>query len=152
METNQKLNENIATKNDEELSTFNERQNKRTPIQNALTRRLDEAIGKAFLVVDGKTETVQDPNDSSQTIPRAVYHVRVISDRVRLSLGTILTVKIKGKKCILSKDDERKMLLGVSHKVVAFDGLSHWVFNGNEGLSATDIRILDIKPEAAMKL
>ena len=82
-----KMSSNV-TKQGEVLSTFNESSSKRTPIQSALTRPLVEAIGKCFLLLSGTTEEVQDPNDESKTIPRAVYAVSY----THLTLPTILLV------------------------------------------------------------
>lgn len=145
--------EKLITKNGEELTTFNESTSKRTPIQTALTLPLVSAVGKCFLLISGNTEEVQDPNDESKTIPRAVYVVRVVSQNTKLPVGTMLTVKVKGAKSIITDDENKKMMLGVAKsKVVAFDELSHWMFNGNEGLSASGIRTLDVSPEEAMKL
>lgn len=142
-----------VTKQGEVLSTFNESSSKRTPIQSALTRPLVEAIGKCFLLLSGTTEEVQDPNDESKTIPRAVYEVRVISSKTRLPIGTVLTVKIKGGKSVITDGENKKLLLGLEkNKVVAFDDLSHWNFNGNEGLSASGMRVLEVSPQEAMNL
>ncbi len=147
-----KMSSNV-TKQGEVLSTFNESSSKRTPIQSALTRPLVEAIGKCFLLLSGTTEEVQDPNDESKTIPRAVYEVRVISSKTRLPIGTVLTVKIKGGKSVITDEENKKLLLGLEkNKVVAFDDLSHWNFNGNEGLSASGMRVLEVSPQEAMNL
>lgn len=147
-----KMSSNV-TKQGEVLSTFNESSSKRTPIQSALTRPLVEAIGKCFLLLSGTTEEVQDPNDESKTIPRAVYEVRVISSKTRLPIGTVLTVKIKGGKSVITDEENKKLLLGLEkNKVVAFDDLSHWHFNGNEGLSASGMRVLEVSPQEAMNL
>ena len=144
---------NNTTKQGELLSTFNESSSKRTPIQSALTRPLVEAIGKCFLLLGGTTEEVQDSADESKTIPRAVYEVRVIGSKTRLPIGTILTVKIKGSKSLITDEENKKLLLNLEkNKVVAFDDLSHWNFNGNEGLSASNIRILEVSPQEAMNL
>ncbi len=141
-----------VTKQGEVLSTFNESNSKRTPIQSALTRPLTEAIGKCFLLLSGATEEVQDSNDETKTIPRAVYKVRVVSSKTRLPIGTVLTVKIKGSESVIDDEENKKLLLGLENKVVAFDDLSHWNFNGNEGLSASNMRILEINPQEAMNL
>ena len=142
-----------VTKQGEVLSTFNESSSKRTPIQSALTRPLVEAVGKCFLLLSGTTEEVQDSNDETKTIPRAVYEVRVISSKTRLPIGTVLTVKIKGSKSVITEEENKKLLLGLEkNKVVAFDDLSHWNFNGNEGLSASGMRVLEGSPQEAMNL
>ncbi len=142
-----------TTKQGELLSTFNESNSKRTPVQSALTRPLEEAIGKCFLLLSGTTEEVQDSNDESKTIPRAVYEVRVISSKTRLPIGTVLTVKIKGSEGVVTDEENKKLLLGLAkNKVVAFDDLSHWNFNGNEGLSASGMRVLEVSPQEAMNL
>lgn len=146
------VNNNI-TKQGELLSTFNDSSSKRTPIQSALTRPLVEAIGKCFLLLSGTIEEVQDPNDEAKTLPRAVYEVRVVSSRTRLPIGTVLTVKIKGSESVINEEENKKLLLGLEkNKVVAFDDLSHWNFNGNEGLSASNIRVLEVSPQEAMNL
>lgn len=142
-----------VTKNGEELTTFQEGGSKRTPIQTALTRPLVEVLGKCFLLLSGSTENVEDPNDDGKVIPRAVYEVRTISPNTKLPIGTVLTVKVKGSRSILNDDDNKKLLLGLDkNKIVAFDNLSHWSFNGSEGLSASSIRVLDVTPQEAMKL
>lgn len=144
---------NNVTKQGEVLSTFKESSSKRTPIQSALTRPLVEAIGKCYLLLSGTTEKVQDPNDETKTIPRAVYEVRVISSKTRLPIGTVLTIKVKGSESVINDEENKKLLLGLeNNKVVAFDDLSHWNFNGNEGLSASGIRVLETSPQEAMTL
>ncbi len=144
---------NNVTKQGELLSTFNESNSKRTPIQSALTRPLVEAIGKCFLLLSGTTEEVQYSTDETKTIPRAVYEVRVISSNTRLPIGTVLTVKIKGSESVIADEENKKLLLGLEkNKVVAFDDLSHWNFNGNEGLSASGMRVLEVSPQEAMNL
>lgn len=142
-----------VTEQGELLSTFNESSSRKTPIQSALTRPLAEAIGKCFLLLSGTTEEVQDQNNDTKAIPRAVYEVRVISQGTRLPVGTVLTVKIKGTESIIDAEENKKLLLGLEKsKVVAFDDLSHWNFNGTEGLSASNIRMLDVSPQEAMNL
>ncbi|MCZ3920422.1 hypothetical protein [Lactobacillus crispatus] len=65
----------------------------------------------------------------------------------------MLTVKVKGSKSVITDDENKKFLFGLEkNKVVAFDDLSHWNFNGNEGLSASNIRILEVSPQEAMNL
>ncbi len=144
------MNKNV-TNNGELLSTFTKNNSKRMPIQVALTRPLVEAIGKCFLLLNGTTEMIQEKDES--VIPRAVYQVRIICNNTRLPIGTVLTIKIKNSKSIISQEQNQAILFGQEqNKVVAFDELSHWSFNNTEGLSATNIRILDIDPTAAMKL
>lgn len=142
-----------VTDNGELLTTFNESKSKRVPIQTALTRPLVEVVGKCFLLINGFTEMISESNDSDNVIPRAVYQVRTIGKNIQLPIGTVLTVKIKNSKSILSEQQNQALLLGQEkNKVVAFDELSHWYFNNTEGLSASNIRILDIAPQDAMKL
>lgn len=142
-----------VTQNGELLSTFVQNGSKRMPIQTALTRPLVEAIGKCFLLLSGSTEMIPELNDDKKMIPRAVYEVRVINQNTRLAIGTVLQIKIKNSESILSKQQNQNLLLGTEKsKVVAFDDISHWTFNNTEGLSASNIRILDITPQEAMKL
>lgn len=145
--------EKNITSQGEVLTTFKENNSKKTPIQSALTRPLVEAVGKCFLLLSGTTEEIQDSNDESKVIPRAVYEVRVISSNTKLPIGTVLTIKVKGTESIVNVDENKKLLLGLEkNKVVAFDDLSHWNFNGSEGLSASGIRILEVTPQEAMRL
>lgn len=142
-----------TTENGELLSTFLENTNKRMPIQTALTRPLGDVIGKCFLLLAGSTEMISESNGSKNMIPRAVYSVRVISQNTRLAIGTVLQIKIKNSESILNEKQNQNLLLGQEKsKIVAFDDLSHWNFNNTEGLSASNIRILDITPQEAMKL
>ncbi|EEQ26703.1 MULTISPECIES: hypothetical protein [Lactobacillus] len=142
-----------VTDNGELLTTFKENTSKKMPIQAALTRPLAEAIGNCFLLLSGFTEKIPESNDSKNMIPRAVYEVRVINQNRRLQIGTVLQIKIKNSESILSNQQNQNLLLGLDKsKVVAFDDLSHWNFNNSEGLSATNIRILDLSPQEAMKL
>ena len=142
-----------VTDNGELLTSFNESKSKRVPIQTALTRPLVEVVGKCFLLINGFTEMISESNDSDNVIPRAVYQVRTIGKNIQLPIGTVLTVKIKNSKSILNEQQNQALLLGQEkNKVVAFDELSHWYFNNTEGLSASNIRILDIAPQYAMKL
>lgn len=123
------------------------------PVQAALTRPLAEAIGKCFLLLGGSTEMIPESNDDKKMIPRAIYEVRIINQNTRLAIGTVLQIKIKNSKSILTEEQNQNLLLGIEKsKVVAFDDLSHWNFNNTEGLSATNIRILDLNPQEAMKL
>ena len=141
------------TSQGEVLTTFKENNSKKTPIQSALTRPLVEVVGKCFLLLSGTTEEIQDSNDESKVVPRAVYEVRVISSNTKLPIGTVLTIKVKGAESIVNVDENKKLLLGLEkNKVVAFDDLSHWNFNGSEGLSASGIRTLEVTPQEAMRL
>lgn len=148
------MEENVkVTKNGELLTTFKESNSRKTPIQSALTRPLVEAVGKCFLLLSGTTEEIQDPNDESKTLLRAVYEVRVISSDTKLPIGTVLTIKVKGSPSIVNEEENKKLLLGLEkNKVVAFDELSHWNFNNSEGLSASSIRILEVTPQETMRL
>ncbi|GAB2066912.1 hypothetical protein L2302_08990 [Lactobacillus gasseri] len=144
---------NNVTDNGELLNTFNENMSKRVPIQAALTRPLVEVVGKCFLLLSGSTEMIPESNESDNMIPRAVYQVRIIDKNTQLSIGTVLTIKIKNSRSIINEQQNQALLLGQEkNKVVAFDDLSHWYFNNAEGLSASNIRILDLTPQDAMKL
>lgn len=135
-----------------EVSTFaTQTESKSTPIQAALQQPLAFAIGKLFALVSGRTEEVVDYDDPNKISKRAVYEVRVISQKAKLPLGTILEIKIKDSQSILSEEDNVNLLLGSAQQpVVAFDQLSHWVMGRREGLSASDIRVLKISVQEAM--
>lgn len=145
------MNTKTSTSNGELLSTFRGG-NSSNPIQGYYESILPDVIGRVFLLNGGHTEQVEDTANNSIT-NRAVYEVRVISKNARLPLGTNLTIKIKGAESILTDEDNANILLGTQTLVVAFDNINHWLVNGNrEGLSASEMRVLDINPSEAMEL
>ena len=109
-------------------------------------------IGKVFILQGGYIEESQDFNNKDKTNVSAIHEVVVTSKNAKLPLGTRLQVKIKGGELLDVENDATGFLLGTIHKVVAFDNLSHWTFNGKEGLNAENIRVLDMTPEEAMKI
>lgn len=138
----------------ETLSTFVDiTVSRSTPIQAALQLPLVQAIGTVFKLEAGETEIVSDYKNPQKKSKRAVYTVRVLSQKVALPLGTILKVRIKDRDSIIAKEDNEKLLMGtVKAPIVAFDKLNHWFMNGQEGLSASNIRVLDIPVEKAIQL
>lgn len=108
-----------------------------------LTKPLKDAVGEAFKLTSGSTEIAQDKEGNVITVPRAVYKVTTLNSNL-LPVNTELTVKIKGIKCILTKQDNMKLLFNQKLVTVAFDNLSFWTFSGNEGLSASAIRVLEL--------
>lgn len=136
-----------------ELSTeAGSRKSKNTPIQSLRVGPLLPVIGKVFVLQGGYIEKSQDFNNKEKTNVSAIHEVVVTSKNAKLSLGTRLQVKIKGGDLLDIEKDATDFLLGKVHKVVAFDNLSHWTFNGKEGLNAENIRILDMTPEEAVKI
>lgn len=123
------------------------------PIQAALQLPLVQAIGTVFKLEAGETEVVTDYTDRTKKTKRAVYTVRVLSQKVALPLGTIIKVRIKDAESIITREDNEKLLIGaVKPPIVAFDRLNHWFMNNQEGLNASNIRILDIPMEKAIQL
>lgn len=138
-----------------ELSTEAEQiESKSTPI---LSKRLESApvlsvIGRVFILQGGHINKSQDYKDKNKVNSSAIHEVAVISKKARLPLATRLQVKIKEGDLLEEEKDIAGLLLGTKHVVVAFDEINHWIYNGNEGLSAKKIRVLDMTPEEAMKI
>ena len=143
-----------TTKNGEKLSSFVEPyKNDKLPIQSAMVTPLVNAIGNGFLLVSGETEKVTDFNDKSKSSTRAVYEVRVLSKKARVGMGTLLKIKIKDSQSIVSSQDNEQIMFGtIVPPVVVFDDLNLWVMNGNEGLTASGIRVLKTTPKEISEL
>lgn len=122
----------------------------RTPVLNAMMLPLKSVIGDLFALVSATTEEVQDFNDPEKVTNRAVYTVRTLTNKSKLPLGSILTVKIKDSESIFSEKDNAALLLGASSIVVSFDDLAHWNMNGVEGLSAQAIHRAKISLQEAV--
>lgn len=128
--------------------------NRRLPITSARQRNLQSVIGNVFKVISGRTETVEnrEKNGKTTTLPRAVYECQTLNSKY-LPLGTQLTIKIKGAQCALGPEENQALLLG-KVLIVAFDDLNHWSMpaNGLEGLSASNMRALNISLENAVQV
>lgn len=131
-------------------STFAEvLQNKRTPVNNALQKPLKSVIGDLFKLVSGTNEVIKT-KDGEEEI-RAVYRVQPLNSTL-LPLSAELEVKIKGAKSIVDEKDNMELMLDARIVVVAFDKLSHWIFNGSEGLNATGIRVLQLSKDDVVRI
>ena len=121
----------------------------------ASQRELKTVIGNVFKVNGGFTEQLEtrDADGKVEKTTCAVYECQALNSRY-LPVGTKLTVKIKNTNCILSPDQNKELLLNAGTLVAAFDGLNHWSMpsHGLEGLSVTDIRVLNIPLPEALKL
>lgn len=143
----------VQNSSNKELSTEVEsRKSKNTPIQSLRMGALLPIIGRVFVLQGGYIDKSPDFNNKDKTNVSAIHEVVVTSKNAKLPLGTRLQVKIKGGELLEVEEDSTGFLLGTIRIVVAFDNLSHWTFNGKEGLNAENIRILGITPEEAMKL
>lgn len=138
------------------LSTFVPTSGKsRMPIASARQRSLQTVIGNVFKINGGFTEEVEnrDDNGKIEKVSRAVYECQTLNSRY-LQVGTKLTIKIKNATSILNPEQNKQLLLNTGTLVAAFDDLNHWSMpsNGMEGLSASEIRVLDIPLQEALKL
>lgn len=124
-------------------------QSKRTPVQNALQKPLKDATGDLFKLISGTDEKVKTKDGADEN--RAVYKVQPLNSAL-LPISTEFEVKIKGSKCIVDEKDNVDLMLGARIVVVAFDNLSHWVFNGVEGLNASGIRVLQLDRDQVVKI
>lgn len=70
---------------------------------------------------------------------RACYQVQSLNSKL-LPLSTEFEIKVKGQTCILKEEDNVEIMFNSKMIIVAFDNLSHWAFNGREGLNATGVR------------
>lgn len=122
---------------------------KGTPIENVLQKPLILATGSIFKVISGMQEIVKD--DKNNETVRSSYKVQSLNSKL-LPLATELEIKVKGQECLLSEKDNIDIMFNNRMLIVAFDGLSHWTFNGREGLNASDVRILKLSNDQIMKL
>lgn len=122
---------------------------KATPISNALQKPLKLATGSIFKVLSGSTEVAKDSNGDDTV--RAVYKVQSLNSKL-LPLSTEFEVKVKGQECMFKEEDNVEIMFNSKMVIVAFDDLSHWSFNGREGLNATGVRVLNLTNDQIMKI
>ena len=79
--------------------------------------------------------------------------IRDRSKKARVGMGTLLKIKIKDSQSIVSSQDNEQIMFGtIVPPVVVFDDLNLWVMNGNEGLTASGIRVLKTTPKEISEL
>jgi len=122
---------------------------KATPISNALQKPLKLATGSIFKVLSGSTEAAKDSNGDD--IVAAIFRVPSLYSKL-LPLSTEFEVKVKGQECMFKEEDNVEIMFNSKMVIVAFDDLSHWSFNGREGLSATGVRVLNLTNDQIMKI
>lgn len=122
---------------------------KSTPIINVLQKPLKFATGTLFKVVSGTNEEIKD-KDGKKSV-RAIYRVQSLDSKL-LDLSHEFEIKVKNQKCLLTHADNFNITFHSKMIIVAFDNLSHWLFNGHEGLNATGVRILNMSEEQVMKV
>ena len=122
---------------------------KATPISNVLQKPSNLATGSIFKVLSGSTENVKD-SDGNDTV-RAVYKVQSLNSKL-LPLTTEFEIKVKGQPCVLKEQDNVDIMFNSRMIIVAFDGLSHWSFNGREGLNAIGVRVLHLSQDQIVKI
>lgn len=119
----------------------------RLPITTALLRPVVYATGDIFRLIGVSNEQVKDRDGN--IVPRASYKVQTLNSQ-GLTLGTMITIKIKGETSALNDEDNIALLEGKLVSVVAFDNVRHWQIGNSEGLTADAIRPLNISPANAI--
>ncbi|KWU03163.1 hypothetical protein AAA431_01415 [Lactobacillus crispatus] len=122
---------------------------KATPVENALQKPLKLATGSIFKVLSGTNENVKDSNGDNTV--RSCYRVQSLNSKL-LPLSTEFEIKVKGQTCILKEEDNVEIMFNSKMIIVAFDNLSHWSFNGREGLNATGVRVLNLSNDQIMNI
>lgn len=145
----QNNNNNQSLEDIEDSSFANVVLPKATPINNVLQKPLKLATGSIFKVLSGANEEVKDSNGENTV--RAVYRVQSLNSKL-LPLSTEFEIKIKGQKCLLKEEDNLEIMFNSRMIIVAFDNLSHWSFNGREGLIATGVRVLNLTNDQIMNI
>jgi len=128
-------------------------QSKRMPVANALQKPLVEATGTVFKLVSGTTEVIQEKKDSDGTVKevsRAVYTVQPLNSKL-LPANSEFAVKIKDSKSILTEQINLDLLYNTKIFVITFEKLSHWTFQGSEGLNAKNVHIVDMNMQEFRK-
>ncbi|UNL59417.1 MULTISPECIES: hypothetical protein [Lactobacillus] len=127
--------------------------NSHTPVDSARKRPLEEVVGNIFKLISSKTETVneQDKGGKVHQIPRSVYEVQCVNGPL-ISDSQTLTVKIKGEESILTEEQHLKLKFNEGVIIVTFEELNHWVFSGNEGLSASGVHLKEVTSQQFKQL
>ncbi|GFP06801.1 hypothetical protein LHEJCM1005_10930 [Lactobacillus helveticus] len=135
-------------------STFAEvRLSKNAPVQAALDKHLNRALGKYFTVTGAEFQETPDYNDPDKLNTATVYSVRVTSKKAWLPQGTELQIKVKDHKPIFNQQDLQDIMFGSSAPVVvSFERLAHYHFGSGESLNAADVHKVDISVKEAMDL
>lgn len=134
-------------------STFAEvHESKTAPVQAVLDKHLADAFGKKFIVIGAEKEEKPDYDDKTKINTAAVYHVRVISKKAWLPLGTELSIKIKDQEPIFSAQEVQDIMFGASLPVVVtFEQLSHYYYGLGDSLSAKAIHRTNLTPKEVLE-
>ena len=109
---------------------------------------LKNIIGTLFKL-EGEHREVSVNRQTNERIVRDVVDVRTLNSQL-LPVGTMLQIKMKNVKPLLSKEDQQSLLLGSIQAVVGFEDLLYWSIGNNEGLTASSMFIADISLQDAV--
>ena len=109
---------------------------------------LTNIIGTLFKL-EGEHREVSVNRQTNERIVRDVVDVRTLNSQL-LPVGTMLQIKMKNVKPLLSKEDQQSLLLGSIQAVVGFEDLLYWSIGNNEGLTASSMFIADISLQDAV--
>lgn len=134
-------------------STFaNVRENKNTPVQVLMNKELPALIGSYYVLVSAEYQETTD-NDSGDVHTATVYVVKTISKKSKAKVGTLLTIKVKDSKPIISDNELNSIMLGEAKPIVVrFKDIAHYAYIGGESLNATKAEKVNISPIEASKL
>ncbi|CCK85289.1 Putative uncharacterized protein [Lactobacillus equicursoris DSM 19284 = JCM 14600 = CIP 110162] len=109
---------------------------------------LKAVIGTLFKLESEHREVSVNRQTNERTV-RDVVDVRTLNSQL-LPVGTMLQIKMKNVKPLLSKEDQQSLLLGAIQAVVGFEDIMYWSIGNNEGLTASSMFITDISLQDAI--
>lgn len=109
---------------------------------------LKNIIGTVFKL-EAEHREVSVNRQTNERIVRDVVDVRTLNSQL-LPVGTMLQIKMKNVKPLLSKEDQQSLLLGSIQAVVGFEDLLYWSIGISEGLTASSMFISDLTLQDAI--
>ena len=117
-----------------------------------MNKELPALIGSYYVLVSAEYQETTD-NDSGDVHTATVYVVKTISKKSKAKVGTLLTIKVKDSKPIISDNELTSIMLGEAKPIVVrFKDIAHYAYIGGESLNATKAEKVNISPIEASKL
>lgn len=144
--------QNASTK--VEPSTFAKvRGNKNSPVQTLMDKELPRLIGSLFLLDAVEEQEITD-EDTGEVRVNSLYTVKTLQQNVKAKLGTLITIKVKDAKPIVTQNTLMENILDGSGKtlIVRFTDIAHYSFIGGEAINAKSANLVNITVKEASKL
>lgn len=127
---------------------------KRTPLTNAEQEFLPEILGPVFRVIAAGNDPVlvrdDNGNETGEVIARGTYSIMPIAGRLANKLASPLTIKTKGRECIFNHQQCQQLMWTTTF--ISFEEIKLWTVDGQEGLSAEDVRVVKLSDEELKRI